>query len=157
MTNFKYTKVLIFLLVSFLLITTSCKKEVEKSTVSEEIQIDNYIATKKLVVTTKTAEGLRFILTKANPTGAALVKNQNVNVNYSGRFLSDKEFDTGNFTFLLGAGRVVSGFDIGIAKMRVGEKATIIFPSSLGYGDNDYSSIPGKSPLLFDIEVLSAK
>lgn len=132
---------------------TACQKD----GIPEEDQINSYVTSKNLTVTEKTASGLRYIVTKANPTGAALKAGQNINVNYAGTFLSGKAFDSGNFSFILGAGRVVEGFDEGIAKMRVGEKAIIIFPSSLGYGPDDYNGIPGGSPLVFDIEVVSAR
>ncbi len=123
---------------------------------SEEEQIESYIASKKLVITEKTASGLRFILSKDNPSGASLKSGQSVKVNYTGKFLSDKQFDAGSFSFNLGKGQVVPGFDEGIAKLKVGEKGTIIFPSSLGYGSAGVGPIPGNSPLVFDIEVVSA-
>lgn len=144
----------IYLFLAILATTiTACQKD----DIPEEDQINSYITSKSLTVTEKTASGLRYIVTKPNPTGAALKAGQTINVNYAGTFLSGKSFDSVNFSFRLGAGQVVKGFDEGIAKMRVGEKATIIFPSSLGYGPDDYSGIPGGSPLVFDIEVVSAK
>jgi FKBP-type peptidyl-prolyl cis-trans isomerase len=144
----------IYLFLAILATTiTACQKD----DIPEEDQINSYVASKNLTVTEKTASGLRYIVTKANPTGAALKAGQTINVNYAGTFLSGKSFDSGNFSFVLGAGRVVKGFDEGIAKMKVGEKATIIFPSTLGYGPDDYSGIPGGSPLVFDIEVVSAR
>ena len=86
---------------------------------------------------------------------------QSVKVNYTGKFIAgkkiDKSFDSGTFTFALGQKEVVDGFDFGIAKMKVGEKATLIFLSSLGYGSRGQGSIPANTPLLFDIEVVSAQ
>ena len=129
----------------------------QKDGIPEDDQINSYITSKSLKVTETTASGLRYIVTKTNASGAALKAGQTINVNYAGTFLSGKSFDSGNFSFVLGAGRVVQGFDEGIAKMRVGEKAIIIFPSTLGYGSSDYNGIPGGSPLVFDIEVVSVK
>jgi FKBP-type peptidyl-prolyl cis-trans isomerase len=127
----------------------------------EPDQISNYIKTKKLAVTDSSTAGLKFIMVKANPSGTALKSGQSVTVNYTGKFIAGKKidnvFDSGNFTFILGARQVVDGFDKGIAKMRVGEKATLIFLSSLGYGANGQGSIPANTPLLFEIEVVSAK
>lgn len=144
----------IYVFLSILVIAvTACQKD----GIPEDDQINSYVTSKNLTVTEKTASGLRYILTKANPTGVLLKAGQTINVNYAGSFLSGKSFDSGNFSFVLGAGRVVQGFDEGIAKMRVGEKATIIFPSALGYGPDNYNGIPGGSPLVFDIEVVSAK
>ncbi len=150
-TNFM-RKIYLFLAIIATTIT-ACQKDA----IPEDDQINSYVTTKGLTVTEKTASGLRYIVTKPNASGAALKAGQTINVNYAGTFLSGKSFDSGNFNFVLGAGRVVPGFDEGIAKMRVGEKATIIFPSALGYGPKDYNGIPGGSPLVFDIEVVSAR
>lgn len=125
---------------------------------SEDEQIESYIKSKNLVITEKTTSGLRFILTSPNAAGAKLSTGQTVAVKYAGRLLSDKQFDAGSFSFRLGVGQVVPGFDEGIAKLKVGEKGTIIFPSSLGYGPQGAGrDIPGNSPLIFDIEIVSAK
>jgi FKBP-type peptidyl-prolyl cis-trans isomerase len=127
----------------------------------EKDQITNYISTKKLTITETTASGLRFILTKANASGAVLRSRQMVSVKYVGKFIAgsktDKVFDSGSFTFQLGIGEVVPGFDEGIAKLKVGEAGTIIFPSNLGYGASGIGDIPPNTPLLFEIEVISAK
>lgn len=134
----------------------ACQKDGFSGT--EDEQIETYIKSKNLVITEKTSSGLRLVLTSPNAAGAVLKKGQNVNVNYSGRLLSDKKFDSGNFSFVLGVGQVVGGFDEGIAKLKVGEKGTIIFPSSLGYGSQGAGgSIPGNAPLVFDIEVVAAR
>lgn len=125
---------------------------------TEDEQIESYVNSKNLAITEKTSSGLRFILTSPNEAGAALVARQNVTVKYAGRLLSDKQFDAGTFSFTLGVGQVVGGFDEGIAKLKVGEKGTIIFPSSLGYGSRGAGGdIPGNSPLIFDIEIVSAR
>lgn len=147
----------LFFVVFLLVIISSCSSEETLTPEQENQKIEEYITAKKLTVTEKTATGLRFILTKANPSGAKVTKGQYVTVNYAGRFLSDKQFDSGNFPFYVGTGGSVAGFDEGVGKMRVGEKATLIFPSNLGYGTKGQSSIPGYSPLVFDIEVISAK
>lgn len=141
----------------FLAILVTSIVACQKESIPEEDQINSYITSKNLTVTEKTTSGLRYIVTKANPSGAALKAGQTINVNYTGTLLSGKTFDSGNFNFVLGSGRVIAGFDEGIAKMRVGEKATLIFPSTLGYGSQTVGSIPANSSLIFDIEVVSAK
>jgi FKBP-type peptidyl-prolyl cis-trans isomerase len=133
----------------------SCKENVP--TAPEEEQIETYLKTKGLVVTEKTTDGLRYIRTKENPSGTLLTNGKTVTLNYTGKFLSDKKFDSGSFSFVLGGGQVIKGFDQGIAKMRVGENATLVFPSGLGYGSQGSGSIPANSPLVFDIEILSVK
>jgi FKBP-type peptidyl-prolyl cis-trans isomerase len=136
-----------------LALLVSCEKNELIGT--EEEQIEAYILKNGLVVTEKTTSGLRYIRTKENAAGSKLANGKTVTLNYTGRLLTDKKFDSGSFSFVLGGGRVIKGFDEGIAKMRVGESASIIFPSSLGYGPSGTSGIPGNSPLLFEIEVLS--
>jgi FKBP-type peptidyl-prolyl cis-trans isomerase len=149
----------LFIVAFFSMLIVGCRSDEVLTPEQENQKIEEYITAKKLTVTEKTSTGLRFILTKANTTGAKLTKGQTVNVNYAGRLLSDKQFDANNFSFILGVGNVVGGFDEGIAKMRIGEKATLIFPSAIGYGStgSGSGSIPGYSPLIFDIEVVSAK
>jgi len=151
------SKVSLLVVVIVSMMMVACNKEQEVSG-TEEQQIESYIKSKNLTITEKTATGLRYILTKPNAAGAVLKTGQIVTVKYSGRLLSDKSFDSGTFSFNLGVGQVVAGFDEGIAKMKVGENATLIFPSSLGYGSRGAGSdIPGNSPLVFDIEAVSAK
>jgi FKBP-type peptidyl-prolyl cis-trans isomerase len=154
---YKFKVLFVFI---FSMFVTACSSD-DEVLGSEEDQIKNYIKAKKLVVTDSSTVGLRFILTKANAAGAALKSGQMVNVNYVGKFIAgkkmDNEFDSGNFSFLLGQQQVVEGFDKGIAKMRIGEKAILIFASSMGYGSSGAGSIPANTPLLFEIEVVSAK
>ncbi len=148
----------LFFVVFLSILISSCSSEEALTPEQENQKIEEYISSKKLTITEKTTSGLRFILTKANLSGAKLTKGQYVTVNYAGRLLSDKQFDSGVFPFYLEAGGAVAGFVEGVGKMRVGEKATLIFPSALGYGSRAQGSdIPAYSPLIFDIEVVSAK
>lgn len=153
-------KISLFFVFIFSVFLLACSSEKE-ALGTEESQIKNYIKSKKLTVTDSTEGGLRFILTKENPLGTVLKSGQTVSVNYTGKFIAgkkmDKEFDSGNFSFSLNTGEVVQGFDKGISKMKVGEKAIIIFPSAMGYGSSGAGSIPEDTPLLFEIEVISAK
>ncbi|MCP9755348.1 FKBP-type peptidyl-prolyl cis-trans isomerase [Lacihabitans sp. CCS-44] len=125
---------------------------------SEEVQIENYIKKNDLKIDFKSNSGLRFILNQEAKDGMSLKQGQSVKVKYSGRLLNDKQFDAGSFNFVLGIGQVITGFDEGIAKLKVGEKGTLIFPSSIGYGAAGAGSdIPPNSPLIFEIEVLAAR
>lgn len=135
------------------------------SSKTEDEQIDQYVADKKLTVTEKTTTGLRFIRTQANPTGILPITGQTVTVKYSGMLIrSTTPFDPGTNPLILTLGRneVVPGFEEGVRKLRVGEKATIIFPSLQGYGapgrlqGNRYV-IPPYAPLIFNLEVISAQ
>ena len=148
----------LFFVVFLSVLISSCSSEETLTPEQENQKIEEYISAKKLTITEKTTSGLRYILTKANASGAKVANGQTISVAYAGRLLSDKQFDAGNFSFVLGSGGAVAGFDQGIAKMKIGEKATLIFPSALGYGSKKQGSdIPGYSPLVFDIEVISAR
>jgi FKBP-type peptidyl-prolyl cis-trans isomerase len=121
---------------------------------TEDNQIDDYIKSKSLTLTETTSTGLRFIKT-ATTTGAAVAAGQTVTVKYSGKLLNDKVFDSGEYTFRVGSGGAVAGFDEGVSKLKIGEKATIIFPSKLGYAERGSgTTIPPFAPLVFDIELL---
>lgn len=132
---------------------------------TEDQQINDYITANKLVVTEKTATGVRFIKTKENPTGATPAAGQIITLNYAGKLLratSGFAGGTGTDTKTIGTTKYVPGFEEGLAKLKVGEKATVIFPSSLGYGStgaaqNGIYVIPPYSPISFDLEVVSVK
>ncbi|MBC8152139.1 MAG: FKBP-type peptidyl-prolyl cis-trans isomerase [Bacteroidetes bacterium] len=133
------------------------------SSKTEDEQIDQYVADNKLTVTEKTTTGLRFIKTQANPTGLLPATGQTVTVRYSGILIrGTTPFDPGTNPLILTLGRneVVPGFEEGVRKLRQGEKATIIFPSSQGYGapgrlQNNRYVIPPYAPLIFNLEVTS--
>jgi FKBP-type peptidyl-prolyl cis-trans isomerase len=118
----------------------------------------------------KTTSGLVFQKTLENPSGAAVVAGQSVKVNYLGRLgygyiqtdasnkvIYDSKFGSGALTFTAGAGQLIPGFEETVLKMKVGEKAKAILPYTIAYGTAGNSSIPGYSPLYFEIEVVSAQ
>jgi FKBP-type peptidyl-prolyl cis-trans isomerase len=117
-----------------------------------------------------TTSGLVFQKTLENPTGAAVTNGQSVKVNYTGRLgygyiqtdasgkvIYDSKFGSGTLTFTAGAGQLIPGFEETVLKMKVGEKAKAILPYTIAYGTAGNSSIPGYSPLYFEIEVVSAQ
>jgi len=122
---------------------------------NEEQQMDDYISSKNLTITEKTSSGLRFFLTTTT-TNAQVKSGDVVSVKYTGKLLTDKQFDTGEISVKIGAGGVIKGFEEGISKMRLGEKATLIFPSSLGYGTSGSGNvIRPYAPLLFEVEIVN--
>ncbi|GAB2640505.1 hypothetical protein GCM10027035_37960 [Emticicia sediminis] len=125
---------------------------------SEDQVIDDYVAATKLTLTEKTSTGLRFLRTLEAPNGVQLKAGLTTSVKYTGYLASTgKQFDTGQISVSLGSGSVVKGFEEGLLKMKVGEKATIVFPSSLGYGTTGSgTAIPPYSPLIFNVEIVSA-
>ena len=102
--------------------------------------------------------------------GKEAVSGKEVSVHYTG-WLFDKssidnkgiKFDSsrdrpGNFTFPLGAGRVIKGWDQGVLGMKVGGQRTLISPSSMGYGTRGAGNIiPPNATLIFDIELLGVQ
>ncbi len=85
-----------------------------------------------------------------------------VSVHYVGTLTDGKEFDQSRkrgqpFNFPLGQGRVIKGWDQGVAGMKVGGKRKLTIPPSLGYGDRGAGSIPPNSTLLFEVELLEIK
>ncbi|GAB4047481.1 FKBP-type peptidyl-prolyl cis-trans isomerase [Spirosoma litoris] len=130
-----------------------------KRTRSEDQQIDEYLTANKMTPTEVTTTGLRFVRTLENPAGATTTPTQTLTIKYKGKLLrSTSAFDsTGTGTYSALASQFVPGFAEGLAKLRVGEKATIVFPSKLGYGSTGYQVIPAYAPLRFDIELVSAQ
>ena len=99
--------------------------------------------------------------------GAAATAGKQVSVHYTG-WLYDpkaadkhgKKFDSSRdhgepFSFKLGAGQVIRGWDQGVAGMKVGGKRTLVIPSELGYGSRGAGgAIPPNATLVFDVELL---
>ncbi|ELX09467.1 FKBP-type peptidyl-prolyl cis-trans isomerase [Janthinobacterium sp. HH01] len=61
------------------------------------------------------------------------------------------------FSFRLGAGQVIPGWDEGVKGMKVGGKRTLIVPASMGYGENGAGPIPPNANLIFDVELLDVR
>lgn len=92
-------------------------------------------------------------------SGPAAKEGDTVSVHYTGTFADGKKFDSSldrgePFSFTLGAGNVIEGWDKGVAGMQVGGTRKLVIPPALGYGPNDYGPIPGNSTLYFTIELL---
>jgi len=83
---------------------------------------------------------------------------QTVTVNYTGTLENGEQFDTSYgrapFPFPLGGGRVIKGWDEGVAGMKVGGKRKLVIPPELGYGSRNMGPIPANSTLIFEVELL---
>ena len=93
--------------------------------------------------------------------GAAVQAGQTLSMRYTGWLSNGTQFDaTGRgapFTFRLGAGQVIPGWDQGVAGMKVGGKRQLIITPALGYGAQGSGPIPGNAILVFTVEVVAAQ
>jgi peptidylprolyl isomerase len=112
---------------------------------------------------TKTSSGLEYtIITEGN--GASPIIGKAVTVHYTGWLNNNgepgKKFDSSvdrgkPFSFVIGIGHVIQGWDEGVLSMKVGEKRRLFIPASLGYGARGAGNlIPPHADLIFDVELL---
>ncbi len=137
---------------------------------SEPVKIKIYIAQNKLIPT-KTDSGLYYVISQKG-TGAVAAKNDTVVVNYTGKLVNGKVFETTikenaikadlpaserpyvPVRIPIGQHRVMQGWDLGLLLFNKGTKATLIIPSSLAYGEKGNELVGPFTPLVFDIEVV---
>jgi FKBP-type peptidyl-prolyl cis-trans isomerase FkpA len=152
MKNMRLSIHVFYLAVSVILFAGSgCEKETDQE--KEEADILAYIEENNITEEAKYS-GLYYIETKKG-TGAPADGGDNVKVRYKGTFLDGEEFDSGEFSFRLGIGQVIPGWDEGISYMKEGGKAILLIPSVLGYGSFGSGKIPEYTPLLFEVELLN--
>lgn len=131
------------------------KKTNNMNTIEKYIEENNIVAE-------PTETGLYYIV-KEEGTGAQPDSGKMVKVHYTGTLLDGTKFDSSYdrgepIEFTLGVGQVIRGWDEGISLMKVGEKATLLIPSELAYGNREVGGvIPANSPLLFEVELVEVK
>lgn len=109
--------------------------------------------------TVTTPSGLKYQVLKAGDGNVAR-SGQSVKVHYTGWLTDGTKFDSSvdrgePFSFKLGAGQVIPGWDEGVAGMKVGEKRRLTIPSNLAYGKRGAGGvIPPNATLVFDVELL---
>ena len=106
----------------------------------------------------QTPSGLIYVITR-HGGGPQPKTGDIVMVNYTGLLTNGMKFDSSlergrPYSFELGAGRVIKGWDEGIAKLHVGDQATLIIPSDLGYGPTGSGPIPKDATLVFIVELM---
>ena len=149
------------------------KAEMDKAKNAEASRIAAYIKKEDLKPTV-TASGLNYVITKESK-GPVAKAGDTVEVNYSGKFLTGKVFDTSyedvakkSGTFMQGrpyqpikipvgvGSGIIAGWDEALLLLPKGTKATLILPSKLAYGDQgSQPAIPPFTPLVFDVEIMN--
>jgi FKBP-type peptidyl-prolyl cis-trans isomerase len=111
---------------------------------------------------TVTASGLQYV-DQTIGTGELAVAGKMATVHYTGWLENGNKFDSSvdrgqPFSFPLGAGRVIKGWDEGVQGMKVGGKRKLTIPANLGYGSRGAGGvIPPNATLIFDVELLGVK
>src|SRR5690242_15318485 len=96
-------------------------------------------------------------------SGAEAVKGQTVSVHYTGWLTDGKKFDSSKdrgqpFSFALGRGQVIQGWDEGVVGMKVGGRRKLTIPPEMGYGKQGFpGAIPPNATLVFEVELLGTK
>lgn len=134
------------------------KEEEERKTRNKEFEEfvkKNYPSAKS------TPSGLYYVVVQRG-SGTRATAGKSVTVHYTGTFTDGKKFDSSvdrnqPFTFNLGKGQVIRGWDEGVALMNVGSKYKLIIPGDLAYGPQGRPGIPPNATLIFDVELLDVK
>jgi len=126
---------------------------------TEDEALQDYAARKKYAGVVKTASGLYYTITKKDTTGTPVSGKTKVTVKYKGMYLDGSVFDQtqSGQTAEFEINKVIAGFTEGLKLMRTKEKAILLLPSSIAYGEKGESRIPPFSPLIFEVEVVSAQ
>lgn len=115
------------------------------------------------VTTSTTPASSEFQMTDIKVgTGAEAVAGKEITVHYVGTLIDGTKFDSSRdrgtpFTFDLGAGQVIQGWDEGFAGMKVGGVRKLVIPAEMAYGNRAVGSIPANSTLLFEVELLAVE
>lgn len=109
-----------------------------------------------------TTSGLKYVIFSSNPTAISAEAGDKVSVHYAGTLMDGTPFDDSYqrnqpFSFNLGKGQVIKGWDEGIAMLHIGDSALLIIPPELGYGSSATGAIPANSTLKFIVKLIDVK
>lgn len=148
-------------------------ENMQQAQAAEKEMLANYVAENNIKATPD-EEGLYIIVNKKG-NGQKVEIGRQVAINYTGRLLNGKVFDTSlesvakeneiydsrrpyePLSYRVGEQSLIRGWEKGIINQPAGSKLTLIIPSALGYGPQDLGIIPANSSLIFDIEIVSVK
>lgn len=142
----------------FLVVSVSAQTPTRKTS---PVRVPNTAAPTKVTGDgVKTESGLQYWEIKAG-TGDVAKDGDHVKVHYTGWFTSGKKFDSSvdarqPYSFTLGKGEVIKGWDEGVTGMKVGGKRQLRIPPELAYGEKGYKNIiPPNATLIFDVQLLA--
>ena len=123
-------------------------------------EFDKYLSDNK-IKDERRESGLVYVCNRKG-SGTNASNGQSVTVHYTGKLMDGRVFDSSvergePISFVLGEGRVIKGWEEGVALMKKGERATLIVPFDLAYGNRQMGVIPPYSNLVFDIEIIDIK
>lgn len=143
------------------LILNSCSINKIRNNNQTQISQTNTTMTQQEEINFSTNSGVQIKITEKG-NGIKPSTGDRVTVHYTGKLTDGTKFDSSfdrnqPFTFTLGIGQVIKGWDDAFAMLQSGDKATLVIPASLGYGDRPTGKIPAGSNLIFDVELVSVK
>ena len=141
-------------------------KDLEERFIAAKKMLVNYISENK-ITQKPTSSGLYIIVTQKSK-GKIPARGNKISVHYTGKFLSGEIFDADDvahpYVFELGAGKVLAGWEEAFLLLHEGEKATLLLPSELAFGEHGKRSpssgvyiVPPYTPLVYEVEVISVK
>jgi FKBP-type peptidyl-prolyl cis-trans isomerase FkpA len=148
-------KLTLFAFVFTLFISCSKDKEIDYVTKNNQ-EIIAYLSKNNLKAN-KSDSGLYYVINDLG-TGAKPTQTSNVTVAYKGYYSNGTVFDKSSAEGIsFGLQNVIKGWTEGIGYFKEGGSGILLVPAHLGYGNNDYHTIPGGSVLIFDVKLLSVK
>jgi FKBP-type peptidyl-prolyl cis-trans isomerase len=142
-------------------------RELDRRAESEKTSIKKFLADNH--ITEQPDVNGMYVVINSSQKAALIDSGKTVFLNFTGKFLSGEVFDSNDklgkpFSFKLGSGQVMKGWDIAFRKLHQGDKATLVIPSALAFGEdglrnkmNGAYTIQPNTPLLYEVEIIAVK